>query len=144
VSHLLIRLGFVLRPLLWTHLLLLTLISACSCVYICKFQFRPIHPPSRRLSGTTTRVDADADSASRDRTREVHASWETEGWAPPARGFSACMKWAEGRMGNSLVGQMEGSRPSRGFCPFFLFLFSSLVQVYNIQFKFKFPFSFQS
>jgi hypothetical protein len=22
----------------------------CSCVYICKFQFRPIHPPSRRLS----------------------------------------------------------------------------------------------
>jgi hypothetical protein len=21
-----------------------------SCVYICKFQFRPIHPPSRRLS----------------------------------------------------------------------------------------------
>jgi hypothetical protein len=23
---------------------------ACSCVYICKFQFRPIHPPSRRLS----------------------------------------------------------------------------------------------
>jgi hypothetical protein len=30
--------------------LLLTLIPACSCVYICKFQFRPIHPPSRRLS----------------------------------------------------------------------------------------------
>jgi hypothetical protein len=24
---------------------------ACSCVYIYKFQFRPIHPPSRRLSG---------------------------------------------------------------------------------------------
>jgi hypothetical protein len=23
----------------------------CSCVYICKFQFCPIHPPSRRLSG---------------------------------------------------------------------------------------------
>jgi hypothetical protein len=23
---------------------------ACSCVYICIFQFRPIHPPSRRLS----------------------------------------------------------------------------------------------
>jgi hypothetical protein len=23
---------------------------ACSCVYIYKFQFRPIHPPSRRLS----------------------------------------------------------------------------------------------
>jgi hypothetical protein len=30
--------------------LLLTLTPACSCVYICKFQFRPIHPPSRRLS----------------------------------------------------------------------------------------------
>jgi hypothetical protein len=42
-------LGFVLRPLLRTHLLL-TLTPACSCVYICKFQFRPIHPPSRRLS----------------------------------------------------------------------------------------------
>jgi hypothetical protein len=42
---LLIRLGFVLRPLLQTHLLLLTLTPACSCVYICKFQFRPIHPP---------------------------------------------------------------------------------------------------
>jgi hypothetical protein len=42
---LLIRLGFVLRPLLRTHLLLLTLIPACSCVYICKFQFCPIHPP---------------------------------------------------------------------------------------------------
>jgi hypothetical protein len=26
---------------------------ACSCVYICKFQFRPIHPPSKRLSITT-------------------------------------------------------------------------------------------
>jgi hypothetical protein len=26
---------------------------ACSCVYICKFQFRPIHPPSRRLSPRT-------------------------------------------------------------------------------------------
>jgi hypothetical protein len=26
---------------------------ACSCVYICKFQFRPIHPPSRRLSVIT-------------------------------------------------------------------------------------------
>jgi hypothetical protein len=30
--------------------LLLTLTPTCSCVYICKFQFRPIHPPSRRLS----------------------------------------------------------------------------------------------
>jgi hypothetical protein len=43
-----------------THLLLLTLIPACSCVYICKFQFRPIHPPSRRLSrgerGLTTEL----------------------------------------------------------------------------------------
>jgi hypothetical protein len=27
---------------------------ACSCVYICKFQFRPIHPPSRRLSDFDT------------------------------------------------------------------------------------------
>jgi hypothetical protein len=28
---------------------------ACSCVYICKFQFRPIHPPSRRLSAILRR-----------------------------------------------------------------------------------------
>jgi hypothetical protein len=28
---------------------------ACSCVYICKFQFRPIHPPSRRLSPAISR-----------------------------------------------------------------------------------------
>jgi hypothetical protein len=40
-----ICLRFVLRPLLWTHLLLLTLTPACSCDYFCKFQFRPIHPP---------------------------------------------------------------------------------------------------
>jgi hypothetical protein len=55
---LLIRLRFVLRPLLRTRSLLLTLTPACSCVYICKFQFRPIHPPSRRLSVTqcTTRL----------------------------------------------------------------------------------------
>jgi hypothetical protein len=39
-----------LRPFLRTHLLLLTLTPACSCDYFCKFQFRPIHPPSRRLS----------------------------------------------------------------------------------------------
>jgi hypothetical protein len=56
VSHLLIRLGFVLRPLSWTRLLLLTLTPPCSCVYICKFQFRPIHPPSRRLSSTLQRT----------------------------------------------------------------------------------------
>jgi hypothetical protein len=51
-------------------------------------------------SGTTARVDADADSTSRDRTREVRASWVTEGWAPPANGCSARMerKWAEGRI----------------------------------------------
>jgi hypothetical protein len=42
---LLIHLGFVLRPLLRTRFLFLTLTPACSCVYICKFQFRPIHPP---------------------------------------------------------------------------------------------------
>jgi hypothetical protein len=30
---------------------------ACSCVYICKFQFRPIHPPSRRLSRTNGQVE---------------------------------------------------------------------------------------
>ena len=46
----LIRLGFVLRLSRGLVSLLLTLTPACSCVYICKFQFRPIHPPSRRLS----------------------------------------------------------------------------------------------
>jgi hypothetical protein len=49
---LLICLRFVLRPLLRTHLLLLTLTPACSCDYFYKFQFRPIHPPSRQLSGS--------------------------------------------------------------------------------------------
>jgi hypothetical protein len=44
-----------LRPLLRTHLLLLTLTPACSCDYFCKFQFRPIHPPSRRLSPSPAR-----------------------------------------------------------------------------------------
>jgi hypothetical protein len=34
-----------LRPLLRTRSLFLTLTPVCSCVYICKFQFRPIHPP---------------------------------------------------------------------------------------------------
>jgi hypothetical protein len=33
-----------------TRSLFLTLTPVCSCVYICKFQIRPIHPPSRRLS----------------------------------------------------------------------------------------------
>jgi hypothetical protein len=32
---------------------------ACSCVYICKFQFRPIHPPSRRLSLTNVCFEKD-------------------------------------------------------------------------------------
>jgi hypothetical protein len=49
---LLIRLGFVLRPLSRTRFFISNANPACSCVYICKFQFRPIHPPSRRLSAT--------------------------------------------------------------------------------------------
>jgi hypothetical protein len=48
---LLIRLGFVLRPLSLGLVYISNANPACSCVYICKFQFRPIHPPSRRLSG---------------------------------------------------------------------------------------------
>jgi hypothetical protein len=59
VSHFIIRLRFVFTPSLG-----LDYISnanpACSCVYICKFQFFPIHPPSRRLSaptGDTANVD---------------------------------------------------------------------------------------
>jgi hypothetical protein len=42
---LLIRLGFVLHPLLRTRFFITNANPACSCVYICKFQFRPIHPP---------------------------------------------------------------------------------------------------
>jgi hypothetical protein len=42
---LLIRLGFVLRPLSRTRFFITNANPACSCVYICKFQFRPIHPP---------------------------------------------------------------------------------------------------
>jgi RNA recognition motif-containing protein len=37
-------------PLSRTHFFITNANPACSCVYICKFQFRPIHPPSRRLS----------------------------------------------------------------------------------------------
>jgi hypothetical protein len=43
-------LGFVLRRLSRTRFFITNANPACSCVYICKFQFRPIHPPSRRLS----------------------------------------------------------------------------------------------
>jgi hypothetical protein len=45
-----------------------------------------------------------------------------------------------------LVGRIRELSPNAGIYSFsfFLFLFSSLVQVYNIQFKFKIPFSFQS
>jgi hypothetical protein len=39
-----------LRPLSRTRFLITNANPACSCVYICKFQFRPIHPPSRQLS----------------------------------------------------------------------------------------------
>jgi hypothetical protein len=39
-------------PSLADSILFLNANPACSCVYICKFQFRPIHPPSRRLSTT--------------------------------------------------------------------------------------------
>jgi hypothetical protein len=42
----------VFHPLSRTHFFITNANPACSCVYICKFQFRPIHPPSRRLSPT--------------------------------------------------------------------------------------------
>jgi hypothetical protein len=46
-----ICLRFVFHPLLRTRFFITNANPACSCVYICKFQFRPIHPPpSRRLS----------------------------------------------------------------------------------------------
>ena len=45
-------LGICFVPSLSDSFIFLTLTPACSCVYICKFQFRPIHPPSRRLSKT--------------------------------------------------------------------------------------------
>jgi hypothetical protein len=49
-----ICLRFVFHPLSWTRFFITNANSACSCVYICKFQFRPIHPPSRRLSDCCT------------------------------------------------------------------------------------------
>jgi hypothetical protein len=45
-----ICLRFILHPLSRTRFFITNANPACSCVYICKFQFRPIHPPSRRLS----------------------------------------------------------------------------------------------
>jgi hypothetical protein len=38
-------LRFVFHPLSRTHFFITNANPACSCVYICKFQFRPIHPP---------------------------------------------------------------------------------------------------
>jgi hypothetical protein len=47
-----ICLRFVFHPLSRTRFFITNANPTCSCVYICKFQFRPIHPPpSRRLSG---------------------------------------------------------------------------------------------
>jgi hypothetical protein len=40
-----ICLQFVLRSLSRTRFFISNANLACSCVYICKFQFRPIHPP---------------------------------------------------------------------------------------------------
>jgi hypothetical protein len=45
-----------LRPLSRTRFSITNANPACSCVYICKFQFRPIHPPSRRLSAAPSTV----------------------------------------------------------------------------------------
>jgi hypothetical protein len=42
---LLICLGFVFHPLSRTRFYITNANPACSCVYICEFQFRPIHPP---------------------------------------------------------------------------------------------------
>jgi hypothetical protein len=53
-----IFLRFVFHPLSRTQFSISNANPTCSCVYICKFQFRPIHPPSRRLSTTATRLAA--------------------------------------------------------------------------------------
>jgi hypothetical protein len=52
----------------------------CSCVYICKFQFRPIHPPSRRLSPYHQDVsryhpEAEGDSRSSCATKSAEAGY---------------------------------------------------------------------
>jgi hypothetical protein len=44
VSHRFTRLRFVFHPLA-DSVFISNANPACSCVYICKFQFRPIHPP---------------------------------------------------------------------------------------------------
>jgi hypothetical protein len=65
---------------------------ACSCVYICKFQFRPIHPPSRQLSATATTA---ANWVATVMNLVVHGEaakiaggggWEAEGVAGAVRG----------------------------------------------------------
>jgi hypothetical protein len=74
--------------------------------------------------------------------------WEPVQWGPPGSrregekresyvGHACEMKL--GRM--KQVGRIRELSPNAGIYSFsfFLFLFSSLVQVYNIQFKFKFP-----
>jgi hypothetical protein len=64
---------------------------ACSCVYICKFQFRPIHPPSRRLSprdpwpfSTVTAGDLE-DLVAEGLLRPLSNERRPE-WIPPASG----------------------------------------------------------
>jgi hypothetical protein len=63
-------------PLSRTSFFITNANPACSCVYICKFQFHPIHPPSRRLSGAMT------DRAQRQGTRALRGG-------PGAQGASA-------------------------------------------------------
>jgi hypothetical protein len=57
-----ICLRFVLRPLPRTRFFITNANPACSCVYICEFQFRPIHPPSRRLSPISLSPNLEAEA----------------------------------------------------------------------------------
>jgi hypothetical protein len=53
---------------------------ACSCVYIWKFQFRPIHPPSRRLSVVHRQSPAISNGKNQEITTNILSfSLKTEG-----------------------------------------------------------------
>jgi hypothetical protein len=50
-----ICLRFIFHPLSRTRFVISNANPACSCVYICKFQFRPIHPPLGDYQSSPTR-----------------------------------------------------------------------------------------
>jgi hypothetical protein len=94
VSHSSFACDLFLRPLSRGLIFIPNANPTCSCVYICKFQFRPIHPPSRRLSITQQAqlckhsphnfeiINGDSDPVSDDRGTRPEPPWTLPPWFP--------------------------------------------------------------